>query len=462
MNYLIYFLFVFFGQYADSKIIYPLYLFLVLHEFLKHRKLTKDFLIAATIYSIILPDNYSTELIFLLYFLFTIIFKKDLLKIRKSKYNILFLFFIGEILISTVLNSVPIINIFFAILGLLPLFIFLCLANDTKNIQIQELNNYIDVVFFIETIATIINFVLYYRPGYDDWSRGTLASTGGQQSQLFVISSYLLIFYLSRYINRRERRFLFKAIVMSLIIFSTNCWTLLLMLLIGTGIGYLLTLSRKKLLIFFIILIMSPAMIKIGYSALPETVKVVGGRLLSDPAYFSYRLHKAEVYKETFVEIPNQDLKFFLLGNGMGYYNSRGALICTGKYTNFYNKLFQPSISQYTEDYILDYLTLAYNDGSSDFGSVLARPYSSILALMGEGGYIGCFLFLGLITLLLKRKPNGVIYLIIIWLFFCLVENYFEYTKVIIALYVCIASIQYNVDVKKTRNIKSQEQIYDK
>ena len=67
---------------------------------------------------------------------------------------------------------------------------------------------------------------------------------------------------------------------------------------------------------------------------------------------------------------------------------------------------------------------------------------------MGECGYLGCILFIWLIVEMLKGKKAGIKTLIITWLSFCLMENYFEYPKVILVLYVCILSM------RKTYNIR--------
>ena len=88
----------------------------------------------------------------------------------------------------------------------------------------------------------------------------------------------------------------------------------------------------------------------------------------------------------------------------LGNYNSRGALICTGQYVDLYNKFFEPSISEYTQEYIMDYLSFDYHGVTADHESVLARPYASLMALMGELGYLGIITFVLLIFFLCKKK----------------------------------------------------------
>lgn len=442
-KYLIYTLFISTGLYWDNRIIYLFFLVLIIEEFYKLKKFNGKYFLVISLYSIILPDNYTTEFLFCLYFVINVIFYKKA-KIQKSRYNLILLIFIATLLLTTVVNFVPIVNIIFAIFAMLPLFIFFLLMGNKKEEIYIDLRPYIDKILFIETVATIINLGINIYNLTDDWSSGTFGNTGGQQAQLFVIMAYFIIYYWLYYNkNIHNKMILARLIIAGIILISTNCWTLLAMFLFGLTLSYITTLNRKKITFLIALIILIPLLTPHLYSALPERITYVIKHMLVDPEYFDYRFHKAKVYEETFIEIPSKDPKFMLLGNGVGYYNSRGALICTGKYVGFYNKLFDPSISKYTNQYIYDYLELAYYRGNSDFGSVLARPYSSFLALMGECGYLGCILFGYLIWEMLKRKSTGVKTLIITWLSFCLIENYFEYPKIILVLYVCILSISY-------------------
>lgn len=441
-KYLIYILFISAGVFLDNRITYLFFVFLIIEEFYKSLKFNTKFFLIISLYSIILPDNYITEFLFVLYFVVGIVLNNRNW-VKRNLFIVLLwiLIFIG--LISTVINFVPVVNIIFSVIALLPLFIFFLLVGNEKEESYIDLKQYIDKILFIEAFATIFNFVINLRNMTDDWSCGTFGNTGGQQAQLFVIMAYFIIYYLTYYnINIYNSKMIGRLIVAGSILVSTNCWALLVMFLFGLTLGYIITLNRKKIICIVLLIVLLPFIAYPVYFVLPAKVTYVVKRILSEPEYLNYRFHKAKVYKDTFFIIPSKDLKFLLFGNGLGYYNSRGALICTGKYIGFYNKLFNPSISIYTDRYIMDYLELAYYHGGSDYGSILARPYSSILALMGEFGYLGLLVFACLIIEILKRKNTGFKTLIILWLSFCIMENYFEYPKVIYLLYVCSLSMK--------------------
>lgn len=439
MNYLIYSAFAVVGLCFDIRIIYLLFLFLVFQKFFQIRKINTEFFFALALYSIILPDNYVVEFFFLFYYAMTIVLNRRM-KVKRSKYNLCVLLLTIISVLSTSVNAVPTVNILFAIVSFSPMLVFLCLLNDTEILEEIAVEKYLDDILVIEMIATVINFVLYRKTAGDDWSCGTFSRSGGQQAQLFIIVAFLMIFYCGRYQKKKEQGYLLKIIVCGILLISTNCWTLLVMFLIGIIISYICTPNRKKVMILLTIIVVCPFFATAAYSMLPGRITVPLYRMLNDAKYLDYRFHKLTVYYETFVEIPSEDIQFALIGNGLGHYNSRGALICTGKYTGFYDNFFEPSVSEYTEEYILDYVSKAYENGSSDFGSVLARPYSSFLALMGECGYVGCIVFILLLGIMLKNKKSYARSLIIVWLSFCFIENYFEYSKVLLLLYVCIVS----------------------
>lgn len=450
-KYLIYISFISAGLYFDKRIIYLFFLFLVIEEFLRSKKINSEYFLVISLYSIVLPDNYATELFFTLYFLLVLALNKRL-KIKKNRYNLLLWILIVTGLISTVINCVPVVNIIFSIITLLPLFIFLLLMGNEREEKYVNLKRPIDKILFIEAVATIINLVINIEHITDDWSCGTFGKVGGQQAQLFVLMAYFIIYYLTYYNkNIYNKKMIGRLVIAGIILISTNSWTLLAMFLFGLTLSYIMTLNKKKIVFLISLMILLPLLVHPIYSALPNKITYVINRMLSDQEYFNYRFHKAKVYEDTFIEIPSKNVKFLLLGNGLGYYNSRGALICTGKYVGFYNKLFDASISEYTKKYILDYLELAYYHGGSDYGSVLARPYSSILALMGECGYLGCILFIWLIVEMLKGKKAGIKTLIITWLSFCLMENYFEYPKVILILYVCMLSMRKTYNIRQVK-----------
>ena len=197
-KYLIYISFISAGLYFDKRIIYLFFLFLVIEEFLRSKKINSEYFLVISLYSIVLPDNYATELFFTLYFLLVLALNKRL-KIKKNRYNLLLWILIVTGLISTVINCVPVVNIIFSIITLLPLFIFILLMGNEREERYVNLKRPIDKILFIEAVATIINLAINIEHITDDWSSGTFGKVGGQQAQLFVLMAYFIIYYLTYY-----------------------------------------------------------------------------------------------------------------------------------------------------------------------------------------------------------------------------------------------------------------------
>ena len=456
MRFIIYGLLLLLALYKDIRVIYLLFVFILFKEFHKKKKLTKDILLAAAIYSVILPDNYSTELFLILFFLGNLFFSKVKISFSRDRYTLFTAIFIALALFTTIIHGVPIINVFFSVISFIPFLIFLFTVRDVKGIEYKNIIKYLNEVFWIETLATVINFVFFYRLKIDDWSSGTFSKSGGQQAQLFIIAAYMTFFYIALYKKNKDNKQLLKSIIMAIVAFSTNCWTLLLMLVLGIFITYITSLEKKRIAILVIAIIMIPGFIRVSEKILPDKITNTINRMLSDQEYFRYRFYKVQVYEDTFVNIPREDLDFLLIGNGVGYYNSRAALICTGRYVEFYEKYFKPSMSEYTKQYIYGYLSLGFESGGSDYGSILARPYSAILALMGECGYLGCILFLFIIISLTRNRNIMFRMIINIWLSVCLMENYFEYSKIIIVLLACAIVIEHTRSVSEKDVYESQ------
>lgn len=452
MTYILDVMFVALGLLVDHRIFYVFYAVLLATEVLRRKKLDREFFLHASIYSIILPDNYLAELVFLMYFIFSFLSLKGYI-VKATKYVYSLFLFCLVVFVSTSLNFVPVINILFGIISFLPLFAFLWLSNYTDREiancnDLSSISNILDRILFIEVFATIINFITHYRIMVD-WSNGTFVGNG-EQAQFLVVISFFAIYYFYKFNNdRKDKMSFFKLLICGCLIISTNSWLLLFLLFVGIGLTYLFSFNLKRLVSVVSILILLPLFFTISVSLLPEDVVVPVKRIFTDENYLDYRFHKLTVYKETFFEIPSNDIKFLLIGNGLGNYNSRGALICTGYYVDFYNEVFEPSRSEYTDEYITDYLELAYKNIGTDYGSVLARPYSSWLALFGETGILGLIIFFVLIFSLLKKKSFSYKLLFAVWLCFCFAENYFEYPKVIIMLYTCTILLYHSFPKQK-------------
>lgn len=312
--------------------------------------------------------------------------------------------------ISTMANSVPLVNVAFSIITFAPLIIFLILLSSLEHINIKVDERQLDEILFIESVATAFNFIKFRGVATDAWSCGTFDDRGGEQAQLFVIIALLFFVYFEKYKGTGNRRTLYKCVICFLIVVSTFSW----FLLVAFGLTFIYCLygpktlgrmkTRKMQYTKFAMIIIIPALVVILYYISPQFIKNSIGRLLSDFSYLKYRFYKAIVYKITFIDIPVKNIQFFFLGNGLGYYCSRAALICTGMYIGFYGRIFSPSISHYTNQYLMNNIIMAHDFPGSDYGSVLARPYSSILSIMGETGAIGVIMFLCWYITVVPRK----------------------------------------------------------
>lgn len=447
-------LFVVSGLLIDNRIFYVYFIVLLAGKILKEKKINTEFFLQAAVYSIILPDNYVPEVMFLLYFIVYFISTKGYI-VKCTSYLYRLLAFILITIISSFVNFVPFINIGFAVVTFFPVFAFLWMSNDLNEIKnllrIENVEKTLNRVLQIELLATIVNFFFFNKNNNDDWSKGTFIGNG-EQAQLFVVSSFLVIYYFYRFNqNRKEKSFLYKMICALVIVISTNSWLLLLLLLLGIVFSYIFTLKIKRIIVIVVMVLFLPVIWNSTVHILPQSVTTPVIRMMSDSEFLEYRFHKLATYKETFSNIASEDIKYALIGNGIGNYNSRAALICTGSYVDFYNDYFDSSMSEYTEKYIYNDLLLSKNQGSTDYGSILARPYSSVMALMGETGYIGIFCFILVIIALLRGKRIESRMLILAWLAYSLGENYFEYPKVIIMLYVCLVMI--NISFEKDKKI---------
>ena len=441
MHYLLYGIIVALSVTIDMRLIYALFIVLLFCNKKKCTHNNETFFLSIAVASIILPDNYSTEACFLLYFFVSFVMESRG-RIKKSRYSLLLGLFFFIAILSTILNCVPIVNIFFSIISFLPFAAFLIMLGNLGRKDYSGMYRLIDDILVIELMAMVMNFIVYHSSISDDWSCGTFFRGGGPQAQLFVISAFMLVLYFTQYWkSKRNWKSLLKAIGALVILLSTNCWTLCVFFALGIGLAYLFSLTPKRLFILLAGICCIPVVLYLVLNYAPGSVSAPLKSMLTDASYFRYRFYKAVVYKTTFVDIPSKDLLFGLVGNGVGYYNSRAALICTGHYVGFYNRLFIPSVSFYTENHILEYLQYAAMDGNSDYGSVLARPYSSILSLMGECGYMGMIIFALMFWAAMKNRRVEVKMLLCMWLCFCFVESYFEYTKILAMLYFCLVLV---------------------
>lgn len=406
------------------------------------RGLRNSTLWEVALFSIILPDNYSTLLLMILPSIAAISQGGVRRKLKIDKISVFMILIIVMAGFSSLLHSVPFVNIIFSLVFLSSVLLAVFVAGN------GSLKRYLELfkpafyrIIRIEIIATGINLILKIlgRRIGDDWSTGTFGSA--QQAQLFLFFSFVIIVLVSQYLHQKQkkRKDLLRIILCTLCMISTNSWAQLAITALFVFVAYITTVDRKivkKILITTVVVVL--AFIVVNNYVINSSIGQQIYRITYDQAYRNYRASKVNTYADTFYIIPQRDTLFLFMGNGLGWYSSRAALTCTGIYIGSYNSIFRPSMSSYTLQYIYPGLLRAYNNPSSDYGSVLARPYSSIITLMGETGIIGLTLFLIIFYLISKQYGTGARMILFAWLGSCFLENYLEYSKVVLMLLICI------------------------
>lgn len=421
-----------------SYLLYFAFLYSFLIEFKKYSE-TKDVFCILKLFllSIIIPNNY---LILLL----------CIFKMKNNKLNPKIIFLVFVFLLNILLNSVHIPNILFGILFLFPVLVFYILLKDFKEELYSSFSKIVqlDKFLILLQIFSIISYLIFHFNTLsqftgNDWVVGTFGYHQGNIFLYFILFSGLLLKKdYNRTKNKKDLLYVGICLVCAVL---TNSIALIILFGFSYFIIHFLNSNLKSkmeslcflLLVLVVFLLFTPGWIK------QYIVK------LTDYTYFSRNIKKVDAYKDTFITIPSQDVKFFLIGNGIGEYSSRAALTCTGKYINFYNKLFHPSVSEYTNRYILSRY-IKYNLEQKQ--GTMYSPYSTIISIQGEFGIIGLLLFLyGIYYLLINSNKNAKT-LILFFFLSCFIENYLEFAKVIFLVYL-LFFIDYK-DVVKIETVK--------
>lgn len=397
-----------------------------------------NMLSSVAILSVMLPDNYTTIVLVVLLGVFSFTAAK------KIKINKPLLLLICLVIFSTLISFVPMVNILFFLLYYLPLFILIALLDKKDMFHSGELVYAVKRLMTVELIATIINFIKGIQNGlmgvYSDWSNGTFGD--GQTAQFCIFAIFMAV--LSFYWYKQGKCSLANTIVWSVIIISTNCWTITIFTVAFAALLWLPSLNKKHIRIALIVLAVGVIAIVFSKFYMPDIIWDQIYRMVTDASFRTYRFAKLQIYQDTFFTIPAKDVKFMLFGNGAGFYDSRAALTCTGHYVSSYLDFFTESMSDYTREYVYPQLTNAYYHGETDFGSVLYRPYSSIIAIMGETGLCGLAASGAVFYRIGKNKNKYSIVLLGILLGICFLENYLEYAKVVLLVFALLLIFENN------------------
>lgn len=408
------------GTLFDIKVFY--YIFFLLFSFLTLRKgINEKRIISILLYSCILPDNYTIVIVSLILLIFEFLISKGKIRISVLEYILILVY-----ILSALINVVPMVNIGFSIIYLLPTFLISNIfTKKWDKIDKFELNKYIVEIIIIEGIATLFNCFGYLigQKGGDDWSLGTLGES--QQSILFLMIAFVAFRIIIEFLRTRNIRLLIPILSITLILISTNSRTLL-------GI-FCITLTIVLLTLFPIwktmgLIVIIPIVLTFS---MPIEVRNQVQLMFTDKSYFEQRFSKYIIFEAVFEDIPSKDLSFATIGSGPGYFSSRAAATCSGEYVSMYNNYFNVSMSKYTQEYVYPLLKRANEASTTDYGSVLALPNSSIASIKGEYGVVGLIIFLAYVYVLQKNRSKEIKVLILFFIGCLVIDNFLEYTKVV-------------------------------
>lgn len=399
-------------------------------------------LIMILLYSIIIPNNYLIYLSLLLIFIALFKVKQNTDQKRK---NILIGLFLVYLAINIVFHPIMPTNLFFSFFYFLPLMI--C-AFEFKKIKIgeEDKNRILDFcrkALILQLISVIFKFIVKFRivtSAIDfDWVSGTFGEFQGNIFFFFCIFCFILFY--SEFLKKKKD--LFYMIIAGILAILTGSIAFIiifgLLFLAWNLFQHKVKLQTKILAVFCLILFGI-----VFITVTPEWIKHYMVRLyqISDKSVF---ISKIKDYENVFITIPNNDVKFNMIGSGVGQYASRSALTCTGIYIDSYSKMFRPSISPYTQNYIYRKLVNVYQNhlGTMD------TPFSQIISIKGELGIIGLIFLLIFFYYLWKNAPNYSKIYVLFFIASCLLENYLEFAKVVSLLYM-IQFIMKNDKIEET------------
>lgn len=419
----------------NEKIMYLPFVITIFAYLIKNLKNKHDdlieFLCIIAVYSAIMPDNYT---IIGVSFIMLIIYFIQFLKNRnKVNYSLIFVLII--FIANIAMSGTKAVNILFYIIFNFTFIIYYLIFKSRKDDDKfkAEIARHSNNIIIIETLTTVFRVILQFNIVRvslgSDWSTGTLGVSQG--NILMFIFTFNTIRYIEEYQKSKSKKLIILIILSVLVILSTasiaNNLVLLIAIIIYTLFNYKINMKTRIVYVMFTII-----SIFVFYSISPEWVK---GDIknLTDVNYIQTRIKKVNSYNEVFINIPKNNTGFLLFGNGAGYYSSRAALTCTGKYIEGYNKFFTSSISEYTYTNVYrNIIAEEYNRGVEE------APYSTIISIMGEFGVIGLIAFFIFFLKVLKQVKQEKRLIIIFFIGMCFIDNWIEFAKVVFFLWFTI------------------------
>ena len=423
-----------FSKYSLVYIPFILVLIKDIYLINKKKNNVEKFLFKNLVYSVMLPDNFIviffTGLLFL-YFVVSYLRNKKRLIINKS-FMIIFILLISMFMINIVIHRVPINNIFLYLMynfvfAVVPIVFMAFNVEEYETID-KALNTAI-IMQGISILAVVIfNIHIVMDNLFGDWSIGTMGVSQGVQ--LFSLMIFTAVKLLSKYLKTKQYEYLIFFIIATLLSLSTVSLTntaIFFVSIIAFFVVYKLNRKVKLMMVGVIAVLMC-----IFWFGSDPFVREQFTKIAFNSEFRVNRVKKLETYEDTYISLPKKDLKAGLIGVGAGNYSSRAALTASGYYTSWYNSSrFKTSINKYARKYIRPRIF-------SNIGvSLLETPTSQYISIMGEYGYIGVAVFAAIAILVFIKSGDFNKLLILYFLMTCFFDNYFEYPKIMLTMYLC-------------------------
>lgn len=413
------------------------FLIIAIYDFYKYVKEGDYFrLLKIIIFALIIPNSYVINVVLIVFAI--IKFRREKISKRGVILTLIACILLG---ISSFINYVPLLNFVLSLWYYLPIVLSFYIFWKERGRLKRHFDNIVAVlrwVMWIQIMGVVSYAVIHIDTISEmidmDWVTGTFGMYQGNIFFFFMIFS-AIVFYRA-FSKTREKRYIFYVFASLALAIATGSIALIIIAAVSSVVYFLFVKKKKTVREIAGASIMAALLVAVFVLVTPNWIMSHIKNLFTDYGYFSSYVQKMHTYKNTFVDIPNDDLKFLIIGNGAGMFSSRAALTATGIYIPVYSRLFEPSMSEYTRTYIYPRLQRVMTNHLG----VLDTPYSSIISIQGEFGLIGMILTAVLAFYLLKSSRSEAFIFSLVFVLGCFVDNYMEFPKVVamLAILVCL------------------------
>jgi len=282
-----------------------------------------------------------------------------------------------------------------------------------KHIAIQTLHKrFIKYLSIIMVYNNLIGFAQFILLDHDDAFTGLYGTHSIGAHGLGIINGIIFINYFVRF-RHNPRWSILILMIFFLCSFVMSFFGLALILLfVSLALYYffyqfkimnVIKFGTLGLFILGILFFASSRTFSYNYNIMNNTVAMLIEGDFSDESEMPRKLTVFYNYSKVFMD----DIKLFLFGTGPGTFNSRTSFLLNGDYSNnLLVKLMGASQPEYALDnaYALwnrNILSIQFNDGTRN------QPFSSVLALLAEYGFIFSLVLLLIVFHKIKGLLSG-------------------------------------------------------